>query len=181
MMLAARMAALRGGTDLLEEGAQAKGVANCSAEARFGVEGGEFADCGTEAGLEGERRCKFSRRLGFHAGVPSLLEYTQHFRVQPGSKLRVVSERLRLPYLQRKGQPTGKGANPVETKHDQQKHQCHRKDQAQVAVPSLPLGEPGHSALLHTPEPASQGLGIVRGILPDVLRHLDLVSKVVVD
>src|SRR5260370_41508082 len=38
---------VHGGPNLLEERPQPERVANCSAEARFRVEGGEFAHCGT--------------------------------------------------------------------------------------------------------------------------------------
>ena len=52
-----------------EEGTQAEGVADCSAEAGFRVKRGEFANGRTEAWLQGQCSGEFSRRLRFGTGV----------------------------------------------------------------------------------------------------------------
>ncbi|HJY89952.1 MAG TPA: hypothetical protein VJ255_06715, partial [Candidatus Acidoferrum sp.] len=78
-----------GGADLVEERAEAEGVAGAVSKAGFRVQVGEFPDRRNEFGLEPGRRSELEGSLRGAAGVATPFEKAKKFGIEAGSEQRI--------------------------------------------------------------------------------------------
>ena len=93
---------------MVEEGAEAEGVAGAVSKSGFGVQVGEFADGRNEFGLEPGRRSELEGSLRGAAGVATPFEKAKKFGIEAGSEQRIELAGRGAAELQSKTEPLEK-------------------------------------------------------------------------
>src|SRR6267142_4207826 len=108
------LARAQSGANLIEQLAQAGGVAGCAAEAGVGVNLRKFADRRSQI-RRIHRSRKFERCLRFHSLEAAPRQDSQQFAVEPRSKLRITLRRSRSAQLQKQTDPANQLREQVES------------------------------------------------------------------
>ena len=148
------LARAQSGADLVEQLAQAGGVAGRAAEAGVGVNLRELPDRGSEIR---QIHCggEFEWRLGCNSQEAAPRQDSEQFAVKARRKLRIALRRSRAPQLQEQTDPANQFRDQIESQRKKKRHKKNRQQKARRAMPELPGRHPPSTGSLFFREPVA--------------------------